>query len=196
MSAGKPSSQATPETEESTTKQRRQTSYRGNATRERERARARERKKNLHLETNPAAVFGILHFGSALQSVILHSSRASHVVIYTTFTTSIKHIHRRNDFKTSSPILVFCSCDNSFLFSRAGGKTPPRVLHLGCEFVLQFRHSGCARGLAAFSQLATSTKQRTEIPRKWPTLSFSQTDQHWYAFKTLHCDDLKRSSKQ
>lgn len=151
----------------------------GETRREKERERAREReKKNLHLETNPAAVFGILHFGSALQSVILHSSRASHVVIYTTFTTSIKHIHRRNDFKTSSPILVFCSCDNSFLFSRAGGKTPPRVLHLGCEFVLQFRHSGCARGLAAFSQLATSTKQRTEIPRKWPTLSFSQTDQH------------------
>lgn len=55
------------------------------------------------------------------------------------------------------------------------GKTPPRVLHLGCEFVLQFRHSGCARGLAVFSQLATSTKQLTETPRKWPTVSITKT---------------------
>lgn len=47
------------------------TSYMGNANMRGE----RERERNLHLETDPAAVFGILHFGSALQSSCIPADR-------------------------------------------------------------------------------------------------------------------------
>lgn len=172
-------------------KQPQQTSSRGNENTEREREREKSPSWN-----QSSSCFQDSPFWLCLQIWCLPAERV--VLWFTPHLLALKTFIKYVTLSTRTQGLVFCSCDNSFLLSRARGKkrlpaSSILVVNLCSSFAI-----AAALAPAVFSLLASNINKNSSQNYRGSGLRCQglNPEQHWCAFKTLNCNVLKLSNPE